>query len=151
MDFDTKHSGFIQLRRIIRVGTHVTATMMEKAATAGFRRCLRSGSGPARILRCTATTRNVCIATSICPARKQAKPSTFSPSSLPHTPNSQSQRSNTANLLSRRLYSSAPSSPQGTVGSGSAGIPAEAAKSKEALIAPEHLDEKERKIGRAHV
>jgi len=47
----------------------------------------------------------------------------------------------------RRLYSSSsPSSIQGTIGQGEAGIPSEAARTKEVLTAPSHLDEAEKDI-----
>ncbi|KAH7412961.1 bola protein [Cadophora sp. MPI-SDFR-AT-0126] len=115
-----------------------------------MRRCLRSG----KALRCaTSTTRSRCVATSICPARSVAttSPSPSISTSLPKT------RRQPTTLLAQfsgqhsslhRGYStpSSASTPQGTIGSGSAGVAEEAAREQEILQAPEHLNDKERQI-----
>ncbi|KAE8454375.1 hypothetical protein EG329_005300 [Mollisiaceae sp. DMI_Dod_QoI] len=137
---------------------------MERTAIAGMRRCLRSGRG----LRCaTQSTTVKCVAASICPARSIAKTAGISSS----TANTNAQVKNststslrtrlTDNSLSslRRDYSTSPvsqesatsasapeSSPQGTIGKGEAGIPLEAVRAQEALVAPSHLDAAESEI-----
>jgi len=124
---------------------------MDRAATASMRRCLRSG----KALRCaTSTTTSRCVATAICPARsvatKSASPSISA--SLPRTrrqPTSLLAQSQNQHNSLRRGYStpsSSPSTPQGTIGSGSAGVAEEAAREQEILQAPEHLNDKERQI-----
>jgi stress-induced morphogen len=116
---------------------------MERIAAAGLRRCLKLSRTQA--LRCRVPSpASKCIATAICPALASSGISTSSkPLASPTTslliPTRTAQKS-------RRSYSSESSPIAGTIGKGSAGIPDEAARSKEVLIAPDHLNEKEKQI-----
>jgi len=116
---------------------------MEISAAAGLRRCLKlSGT---QVLRCRVSSpASKCIATAICPARSNGGISTSSkPISTPSlSPRSLPQTKQT----SQRGYSSESSSIAGTIGKGSAGIADEAARAKDILIAPDHMNDKEKQI-----
>ncbi|KAK0121921.1 hypothetical protein ONS95_010196 [Cadophora gregata] len=121
---------------------------MDRAATASMRRCLRSG----KALRCaTSAIRSRCVATAICPARSVATTSALGSNPFPKTrrqPTSLLSQSQNQQSPLRRGYTtpSSASTPQGTIGSGSAGVVEEAAREQEILQAPQHLNDKERQI-----
>ncbi len=115
---------------------------MEKAASASLKQCLRSG----KTLRCRiafSSSSAGCIATAICPARIAAHTSPTNPSSASRV------RDHVRLSMPKRTlrgYSTHESSIAGTIGKGAAGIPSEAEHTFEALVAPEHLNEKERAV-----
>ncbi|KAH8586277.1 bola protein [Bisporella sp. PMI_857] len=111
---------------------------MERAAAASLRWCMRlrtSGS-------CTASKRlsqQRCLASSICPARTYT--STYAP------PTSQTRVPSLPSYLPHpsRPYSTE-STILGTIEKGAGGVADDIAQTHVKLTAPEHLDEKERKI-----
>ncbi|KAN0095564.1 bola-like protein [Hyaloscypha variabilis] len=115
---------------------------MERAASAGIRRCLKLNSTQALRCRVPSSSASKCVATAICPARANGGIST---SSKPNTPSPLLRASTQRKSPKRRAYSSE-SSIAGTIGHGEAGIPSEAARTADILTAPEHLNEKEKEI-----
>jgi stress-induced morphogen len=87
-----------------------------------------------------------CIASSICSVRMVALPFVNAASTRPSTTSTIAISSQYSSKSIIRSYSTPSSSIQGTVSSGAAGIQDEAVRTVEALVAPEHLDEKERQI-----
>ena len=115
---------------------------MERAASAGLRRCLKLRGTQALRCRVPSSSASKCVATAICPARGTGGIST---SSKTNTPSFQPSIQTQTKPPPRRSYSSE-SSIAGTIGLGEAGIASEAARSADILTAPEHLNEKEREI-----
>jgi len=111
---------------------------MERAASAGLRICLRIRTTGSCMAGKGLQSRS-CIASSICSSRSLAS-SGIQPSTRPTS----SSTSITPRII--RPYSSTQSSIRGTVGAGEAGIKDEAQRTAEALVAPDHLNEKERQI-----
>lgn len=118
---------------------------MERAACAALRRCLRAkpGNGSCRL---PLSSRGACLASSICPGRNLISTS----SALPISKHSHSAR-RLQELEKRRprtnvRYNTSGSSVQGTIGKGEAGIADETLNAAVGLVAPEHLNEKEREI-----
>jgi len=105
-----------------------------------LRTCLRIT--PSRILRCQqSSSTSRCLASAICPARNLT--STTSQPTPSSRPTSQSaQRRIQSKETGVRAYSTR----EGTIAKGAEGIPDEIQRSAEALVAPDHLDEKEREI-----
>ena len=122
---------------------------MERAVSAGLRRCCRTNGS--RALRCqvanpsASSSRAKCVATAICPARGtgniSTSASTTAKASLPTSPH----RSLQPKPVICRGYSTSESSIAGTIGKDE-GITEEVASGEEILTAPEHLNEKERQI-----
>jgi stress-induced morphogen len=119
---------------------------MERVAGGALRRCSRvkisSGSCRLRL----STSRKSCLASAICPGRNLLSTSTALPISNP----AQSAR-RLQELEKRRPrvdvhHRTFQSSVQGTIGKGEAGAPDEALRTVKTLVAPEHLNEKEREI-----
>jgi stress-induced morphogen len=90
----------------------------------------------------------VCLASSICPARNLASTSSFSQLPISNLKQSSRRPQELKNKRSRDAirHSTTESTIQGTIGKGSAGVPDEAERTVEGLVAPEHLNEKEKEI-----
>jgi stress-induced morphogen len=119
---------------------------MEKAASAGLRRCLKLNGTQALRCRVPSSSASKCVATAICPARGKGGISTSSkPQTTPSTPLPRFPKDKRREK--RGYTTSESSSVAGTIGAGEeAGIPEEAARTKELLAAPEHLNAKEKEI-----
>jgi stress-induced morphogen len=121
---------------------------MERAAQHALRSCRRvrmSDSSCAMIIRSAAPTRG-CIASGVCPAR--AASTNLSPQSHPPA-FARKQTPLRANIQWKaRGYATGESSTGGTIGKGEADLQSEAQKEKvrEALVAPDTLDEAEKDV-----
>ena len=119
---------------------------MERAAQLALRSCRRvriSGSSCAAIIRSAAPTRG-CIASGVCPAR--AASTKLSPQSPPPA-FARKQTPLRADIQGKgRGYATGESSIGGTIGKGEAGLESENKKIREALVAPDTLDEAEKDV-----
>jgi BolA-like protein 3 len=118
---------------------------MERAAAVGLRRCLKVHGTQALRCRVPASSASKCVATAICPARGKGGLSTSSKLN-PASPSPNSLRKSLQGTIPARRGYSSESSIAGTIGKGAEGIPEEAARTRESLQAPEHLNEKEKEI-----
>ncbi|PMD18340.1 bola-like protein [Hyaloscypha hepaticicola] len=117
---------------------------MERIAVAGLRRCLKLSGTQALRCRVPSSSASKCVATATCPARSNGVSTSSKPKPI-STPTT-SLRIPAKQISRRRSYSSESSPIAGTIGKGSAGIPDEAARAKDILIAPDHLNDKEKEI-----